>query len=82
MKFSEWKLFATHKLINLYDKYKDQQKITNDLNWLIIKLKELRARDLANFLIHVHLIRQAHDLHELQEIIPSVEELKQMLEED
>jgi hypothetical protein len=82
MKFGEWKLIATYKLINLYNKYQDQPEITSDLNLLIIKLKELRARDLANFLIHVHMVHQTHNLHELQEIIPSASDLEEMMKRD
>jgi hypothetical protein len=71
-----------HKLINIYDKYRDNVKATGDLDFLILKLKELRARDLGNFLAYVHMVKKAHGILELREIIPSAEEIKQMLEED
>jgi len=81
MKFNEWKVLAMHKLITLYNKYKDNRQIAADLNFLIVKLKELRARDIASFLFYVHQVRDSRGIDELKEIIPDIGELKKMLEE-
>jgi len=72
--FNEWKRDATILLISLYDKYRERG-VTADINFLLYKLKELRARDLSSFLIQLHLIREKHQLHELKDIIPTPEEI-------
>jgi len=74
--FTEWKRDATILLISLYDKYRERGSVVADINFLLYKLKELRARDLSSFLIQLHLIREKHGLHELREIIPLPEEMK------
>ena len=81
MKFNEWKTLAMCKLLTLYDKFKDNRQIAADLNFLIIKLKELRARDISSFLFYVHQVRDSRGIDELKEIIPDIGELKKMLEE-
>jgi uncharacterized membrane protein len=82
MKFNEWKTLAMHRLVTIYDKYRDNVKAAADIDFLILKLKELRARDLGNFLAYVHMVKKAHNIPELRDIIPGAEEIKQMLEED
>jgi hypothetical protein len=81
MKFGEWKTLAMHKLLLLYDKYKNDPNIAKDLDVLITKLQNLRARDLSSFLAYVHIVRRSKGLDELVSIIPSESELKSILEE-
>ena len=82
MKFNEWKTLAMHRLVTIYDKYRDNAKAAADIDFLILKLKELRARDLGNFLAYVHLVKKAHNIPELRDIIPAASDLAEMLKED
>jgi hypothetical protein len=82
VKFNEWKTLAMHRLVTIYDKYQNNPKVANDLDFLILKLKELRARDLGNFLAYVHLVKKAHGIPELRDIIPTQQDLTEMLKED
>jgi len=82
VKFNEWKTLAMHRLVNIYDKYQNNPKVANDLDFLILKLKELRARDLGNFLAYVHLVKKTHNISELRDIIPTQQDLMEMLKED
>jgi hypothetical protein len=82
VKFNEWKTLAMHRLVTIYDKYRDNAKAASDLDFLILKLKELRARDLGNFLAYVHMVKKAHNISELRDIIPTQQDLMEMLGED
>ena len=77
--FSRWKALAMHRLITLAQKYRDDRKKATTLNALITKLHYLRSRDLATFLSLIH--HASVDVPEVLELIPSVQELKKMLEE-
>lgn len=84
MKFSEWKTITMRKLITLShtEKYASNMKAKNDLNVLATKLQYLRSRDLASFLYLVHVAIRDTGITELLEIIPSEEDLIDMLKED
>jgi hypothetical protein len=79
--FNEWKTYAIAKLIELSRKYSEggNDKAINDINFLLGKLQSLRARDLGSFLHYVYIAIRDTKLKELYDIIPSSDEIVQLM---
>jgi len=71
--FSIWKAWAAMRLTALAAKYKDDPKALETLNMLISKLKTLRSRDLAVFIVQLHYA--AATVPEIRDLLPSEEEV-------
>jgi len=82
MRFSEWKAKSMVFLISLTEKYKDNHKALSDLNFLITKLQNLRSRDIASFLYYCYLVIHDTRINEVREIIPSRNEIVEILKEE
>ena len=77
--FNEWKTYATSFLLELRRKHEDDNKIRSDIDVLLSKLHYLRGRDLGNFLHYCHIIIRDDGVKELYEIIPTPEEVAQLI---
>jgi hypothetical protein len=81
MNFTEWKLNATVKLLEIIKKCEDEAT-KQELNALLMRLEHLRARDLARFLVDVHKLAYTRKLNQLYEIMPSQEQIKRFFMEE
>ena len=79
--FNEWKTYTVSFLLNLRKKYENDQKVQSDIDLLLTKLHYLRGRDLGNFLHYCHIIIRDDGVRELYDIIPTPEEVAQLISE-
>jgi hypothetical protein len=82
--FNEWKTYTIAKLIELSKKYSEEgnDKAVSDINFLLGKLQPLRSRDLSSFLYYVHIAIRDTKLNELYDIIPSSDEVIQLMSKE
>jgi hypothetical protein len=78
--FSAWKARAAVKLLALKQKYRDNPKVSDAIDYLVNRLERLRLDSLAAFLADLH--RASVDCEELLEILPSEEEVSLWFEEE
>lgn len=81
MKFSEWKLKAMIRLIELTKKYEGNQKVVSDLNTVITKLHYAKQRDLSTILYYLYVIARDDGVREVLDLVPSEAEALSMGEE-
>jgi hypothetical protein len=74
-----WKARAVAKLIQLADKYKDDQKVRQVIDSLIAQIQVARSIDLARIMSLAYYASQ--EIPELRSIIPSEDEIEAIFEE-
>jgi thioredoxin-like negative regulator of GroEL len=74
-----WKARAVARLIELYDKYKDNQKAKQAIDSLIAQIQAARSIDLARIMSLMH--SAAQEMPEIRSVIPSEDEVKAIFED-
>jgi hypothetical protein len=74
-----WKARALTKLVELTEKYKDNENLRTKLEQLMKRISDAKTRDLPTIIVNMYFT--AKDVPELKEIIPTEDELKGILEQ-
>lgn len=78
-RFSLWKAKATQKLIDIARKYENNEKFVEQITALITRMRYAKRRDLSIILNDIWHMYRYWKVKELLDIIPSEEELYNML---
>ncbi|MEM4591733.1 MAG: hypothetical protein QW555_07895 [Nitrososphaerota archaeon] len=79
--FNAWKARTMARLGAIMRNVNDP-RARNHVNNLVVKLGELRARDIASFILYLILIFDELGMRELLDLIPSEEDLESWLKSD